>query len=341
MKKLFAIVLMLFVAGLQWATAQTIVVDQSGKGNFKTITEALKSLPDSSKTDRTILIKKGIYHEKVFVTQSHVVLKGEDEKGTVITQAIARDIFHCETGGNDDWGVATINLRGSDITLKNLTIINSYGFDHKTDTTFNCTEKGQLTQHVVHPIGHQMTLRSFDGATRLKVIDCQILGRGNDTVSPWNGENGMFYFKNCVMEGAVDMYCPKGWAYAEGCKFVCHSMNAGIWHNGAGNQSQKSVLVNCTFVGDDGFKLGRYHVDSQFYLINCNFAKNMADAVIYKAPSGPGAKYGQRTYYYNCHHDGGDFAWLKNNLNEAAGAPQAKQITAEWAMDGKWNPSAK
>src|ERR1700744_4656965 len=129
------------------AAPKRIVVDPTGKGDFKTITEALKSLPDSSATDRIVFIKKGTYHEKVFVTQNHLILQGEDEKATIITQAIARDIFHCETNSNDDWGVATINLRGSDVTLKNLSIINSYGWDHKTDTTFTCTMDTKQPQH--------------------------------------------------------------------------------------------------------------------------------------------------------------------------------------------------
>src|ERR1700761_2099604 len=152
MKKILTVVLTACVliaafAFVRDAAPKQIVVDANGKGDFKTITEALKSLPDSSAADRIIFIKKGTYHEKVFVTQSHVILQGEDEKATIITQAIARDVFHCETNSNDDWGVATINLRGSDVTLKNLSIINSYGFDYKSDTIFNCTMDGKQSQH--------------------------------------------------------------------------------------------------------------------------------------------------------------------------------------------------
>lgn len=341
MKKLLAILfaaccLVNAMPVLAHALAKPIVVDANGKGDFKTIQEALNSLPDSSATDRVIQIRKGIYHEKVFITKNHIVLQGDDQKNTIITQAIARDIWRCE-GNTADWGVATLNLRGSDITLKNLSIINSYGFDHHGDTIIHCVVNNKPEERHVSHTGHQMALRSFQ-TTRLKVINCTLRALGGDTVSPWNTQEGMFYFKGCTMEGGVDFYCPRGWAYADGCRFICHNMEAAIWHDGSGNKNQKSVLVNCSFNGDKGFKLGRYHRDAQFYLVNCTFGANMADAQIYQAASSPGVQYGRRVYYDNCHHEGGDYAWQKDNLKEAPGAPDAKQINADWAMDNQWNP---
>jgi len=324
--------------GLQFANAQVIVVDQSGKGNFKTIQEAINSLPDSSATDRIIKIKKGVYHEKILLTKNHVVLQGEDEKNTILTQSLAREILLCQV--HSDWGVATINLSGNDITLKNLTITNTYGLDAKRDTVVDCPTTPATPKKTVVPGSHQMALRSTS-ATRLKVINCTLRAYGGDTVSPWNVSKGLFYFKDCTMEGWVDFYCPRGWAFAEGCTFICHSNAAAIWHDGSINPNSKTVLKDCKFSGDNGFKLGRYHLDSQFYLINCSFAANMADAPIYQAASSKGVKWGQRTYFFNCHKAGGDYAWFSNNLDKAAGAPDAKQIDALWAMDNQWNPLLK
>jgi PelA/Pel-15E family pectate lyase len=149
----------------------------------------------------------------------------------------------------------------------------------------------------------------------------------------------MFYFQNCTMEGGVDFYCPRGWAYAENCRFICHNTSAAIWHDGSGNKDSKTVLKNCTFEGDDNFKLGRYHREAQFYLVDCKFPKNMADADIYHATSGPGPKlWGRRVYYSGSHRKGGDYAWMKDNLATAEGAPQAKQIDAKWTFGGQWDP---
>jgi PelA/Pel-15E family pectate lyase len=97
------------------------------------------------------------------------------------------------------------------------------------------------------------------------------------------------------------------------------------------------------FRGDDGFKLGRYHRDAQFYLINCSFAKNMADAPVYLNPSNPQnvIQWGHRVYFYNSHRDGGDYAWHANNLKTAEGSPTADQITIKWTFAGKWDPSTE
>lgn len=336
MKKLIPLILLIACLAVFSSMAQTnpIVVDQSGKGNFRSIQEAINSLPDSSASDRLILVKPGTYAKKVFITKNHIVLQGQDKNNTIISAAIARDIWLCNN--LSDWGVATLNLSGSDITLKNLCIINTYGFGHVADSTIDCANnKGGPQQKTVTRSGHQMALRSTS-TTRLKVINCSLQAYGGDTVSPWNTTSGLFYFKDCIMEGGVDFYCPRGWAYAEGCTFIAHGNTATIWHDGSGNASQKTVLVNCQFMGDEGFKLGRYHKDSQFYLINCRFAKNMADAPIYQAASSKGVQWGQRVYYYNCHRIGGDYAWFKNNLNTAKGEPSAKDINAAWAFDQQW-----
>jgi len=45
-------------------------------------------------------------------------------------------------------------------------------------------------------------------ATRLKEINCLLRAWGNDTVSPWTGATGMYYFKDCTMIGGTDFYCP-------------------------------------------------------------------------------------------------------------------------------------
>lgn len=317
--------------------SKTIIVDINGKGTFKSIQGAINSLSDSAGAGRVIFIKNGVYNEKLFITKNHIVLKGESEKGTIITQDIARDVWRCQNH-TDDWGVATLNLRGNDITLKNLSVINGYGFHHTKDTIINCQTGGHTATKTVNPTGHQMALRTFQ-TTRLKVLNCTFRALGGDTVSPWNTFNGMFYFKDCTMEGGVDFYCPRGWAYAEHCKFICHNKEAAIWHDGSGNPAQKTVLVNCSFSGDKCFKLGRYHKDAQFYLVNCRFAGNMANAPIYQAASSPGIRWGQRIYYANCHREGGDYTWFRDNIKSATGMPAISKINAAWAFDGRWLPT--
>src|ERR1700722_17795537 len=230
-----------------------IVVDASGDGDFRTIQEAINSLSDDTLETRVIFIRKGIYHEQVFIEKSHVELEGEDKDQTIISFSMARDAWRCDHP--DDWGVATLNLRGSDITLKNLSILNSYGFDNTAgQMEMACPADSVTHRKTIIRQGHQMALRSFQ-TTRLKVINCILKAYGGDTVSPWNVSAGLFYFRDCIMEGGVDFYCPRGWAYAVGCQFTADDGSACIWHDGSVDADSKTVLVNCSFSGYDGFKL--------------------------------------------------------------------------------------
>lgn len=320
------------------ADAKRIVVAHGGKADFNSIQAAINSLPDSSVEPVIIFIKKGTYREKIYIEKNNFILQGEDRDATIITYPIARDEWKCEH--NDDWGVATMNIDGNDITLQDLTIINSYGFEQKTDRTIYCTTDTVTHQKIIQPDrSHQMALRTMK-ATRLKAINCHFDSWAGDTVSPWNKENGMFYFKDCLMEGGVDFYCPRGWAYAEGCRFIARRGNAIIWHDGSAVQDSKTVLKNCSFEGYDGFSLGRYHRDAQFYLVDCSFANNMADKPIYRVPTSNVIQWGERIYYYNCHRKGGDYSWFSNNLDQAPQHPEATNINAHWVFGNNWNISS-
>ena len=319
-----------------WVNLQAqkkIIVDINGSGDFKSIQQAINSLPDSPVVANTIFIKKGIYKEKIFIEKHNIILEGEDKATTTITQDIARDEWRCDHP--DDWGVATLNVNGNDITLKNLTIANDYGFNVKENKIIDCVSDTLTHKKTITNGGHQMAVRTMK-ATRLRAINCHFRAYAGDTVSPWNTTDGMFYFKDCSMEGGVDFYCPRGWAWAENCLFYANTGPASIWHDGSGNEDSKTVLVNCKFTGYDNFMLGRYHRDAQFYLINCGFAKNMKDSTIYLVPTANKIQWGRRIYFYNCHRDGGnDFSWYSNNL--PAGLKEG-DITVNWVFKNKWNP---
>lgn len=319
-------------AGNRYPT--TIVVAQDGSGQFTKIQDALNSIPENNSNYIRILVRKGEYREKLFITKNFVHIEGEDKNATKVVYSEARDIFRCDHA--DDWGVATVNLSGNDILLENLSFYNEYGYLNKEDRTVPCAADSVTHTKVVRSIGHQMVLRSF-ASNRLRAVNCAFHSLGGDTVSPWNAEEGMYYFRDCTMEGSVDFYCPRGWSLAENCRFICHSKEAAIWHDGSKNEKAKTVLIGCRFEGDPGYKLGRYHRDAQFFLLNCQFDEHMADAAIFQKVATPPntIQWGHRVNFSNCHRSGGDYSWHQNTIENAA---QIEKALPEWAFDGKWNP---
>ncbi len=321
----------------------TITVAADGSGDFTTIQAAIESVKDSAAAYSTVIfIKKGVYREKIFIQKNGLILRGAvapklggqwtDTEGVKIIYAISREIFRCGHP-QDDWGAATMNVRANDITLENLMIVNDFGFIAKGDSTFMCQGVAKVTRRD----GHQFAMRCMPACQRMTVKNCNFHSWGGDTVSPWDVDNGTFMFLNCTMEGAVDFYCPRGWAYAENCYFICHNLNAAIWHDGTGTESAKTVLKNCKFVGDKGYKLGRFHRDAQFYLINCQFSKDMADDDIYQVRKDTTLRWGKRVNYYNCHREGGDFAWHKDNITKES----ASKINADWTLKPFWDMPTK
>jgi len=141
----------------------------------------------------------------------------------------------------------------------------------------------------------------------------------------------------------VDFLCPRGWCYATRCHFYGDS-RAMIWHDGRGDKNKKLVITNSSFDAKTPTLLGRYHHDSQFYLIKCKMSKNVLDGNIHYAYSDKvldPCPWGLRTYYYGCTREGGHSGWLNDNLKEAENAPEFYGVTAKWTFNGKWDPEQR
>lgn len=336
MTRVSAIIILLLMPVYLFAQKR-IVVDPAGRGDFRTIQQALQSLPDSSATDRLVFIKNGTYKEQLLIKKNHIIFQGESRTGTVISGSISHLIYSCQHPG--DKNSAVMNIDGNDITLRDLTVENTYGRDAPDSLFIDCANAttGKMEKIKVPKTAHQFTIKTA-GATRLKVVNCVVLSYGQDTVSPWSG-TGMYYFKGCTLVGGTDFYCPRGWAYAENCTFIVNVPGAiAIWHDGSKGRDIKSVFRNCTFKGEQHFQLGRYHHEASFYLIDCHFDKTMEDKPIYKAETAKPMLWESTVYYYNARTDGPKFGWLKDNLDQAPGAPKAEAVTARWTFNGKWNP---
>lgn len=317
--------------------SRIIRVSLDGKSPYSSIAAALSSIAASDSSKIILQIGPGVYREKLYVTKDQVSLQGSGMNKTIIISSIARDEWRCEHP--DDWGVATLNVGASDITLSDLSVINDVGFNFVPKSLDCPADTLQKTPKQLRKDGHQMAVRTMNGATRMKAIRCKFSAYGGDTMSPWNTENGLWYFKDCIMEGGVDFFCPRGWSWAEDCTFISLNGPAAIWHDGSGNEDSKSVWKHCTFLGYDGFLLGRYHRDAQFYLVDCQFGKNMRDQDIYLVSTTNTIRWGRRIYYASCKKEGKEqFNWYADNLPEGL---KKEHISLNWIFGDKWQPKEK
>jgi pectinesterase len=317
---LLLMLLMFNIVSLCATERADIIVAKDGSRNFAILQAAIDSVPKNADRTWIILVKCGTYNEKILITKSNIAIVGEDRDSTRIIYAELRSNWRLNN--SSDIGAAVISLgnKVTNLTLANLTIYNNYGaLNGKND--------------------HQFAIRGGGNCTKIILVNCNVWADGGDTMSLWNPASGMYYHANCDFKGYVDYVCPRGWCYITNSRFYGYNNSASIWHDGSVDSTSKFVICRSSFDGIPDFPLGRYHKDAQFYLLDCNFSRNMADRSIYPVDSASKYKWGQRTYYWNCHRDGGDYAWFHDNLELAYGGPVKDDvISALWTFKGEWDP---
>ncbi|MDO1513835.1 pectate lyase [Maribacter confluentis] len=171
-----------------------MTVAKDGSGDFFDLQSAInaaKGFPDKSVT---ILLKNGIYNEKVKVYEWNTNMRiiGESTENTIIT---FDDHFNkINLGRNSTFHTPTFSIEGNDFYLTNVTLKNTAG------------EVGQAIALAVH-------------ANRVKIENCRIMGN-QDTVYV-TGEGYVQYFKNCYIEGTTDFIFGQATAFFEDC--IIHS----------------------------------------------------------------------------------------------------------------------
>lgn len=289
-----------------------VIVARDGSGDYTTIQEAIDSIPTNNSALKIILIKNGVYNEKIRIDTDHIALVGTNRDSTRIEyyEPYVWDSTYAEIGR------AVINIYANDITLANLTAENTQ------------PETGI----------HAFTVYGTNN-TRTIIIHCNILSNGGDTVSLWNGTTGMYYHNTCYFKGAVDFLCPRGWCYVENIEFYCTRKTTPLWHDGSASEDQKFVVKNASFDGAATFNLGRHHHDGAFYLINLVFSEKMQDQPFYRPESSPGPyQWDERRYFHNCIRPAGNYDWHKDNMITAKDSPMPEEVTPVWTFDDRWNP---
>ena len=181
-----------FNAQANQSFSKQITVDRKGTGDFTSLQEAINTVrafdPDGG---TVILVKNGVYHEKIVIPDWICNLKilGESRENTLITYN-----DHAKINDMGTFRTYTMQIRGNDIQLENLTLENA-----------------------AEPLAQAVALHTE--GDRLIFRNCRFLG--NQDTQYLAGEGNRLYFQNCYIEGTTDFIFGGATAWFEACEIHC------------------------------------------------------------------------------------------------------------------------
>ncbi|BBM98961.1 pectinesterase [Marchantia polymorpha subsp. ruderalis] len=304
-----------------------IVVDQSGKGDCRTIKEAIDLVPPQNRERIVIHIRPGVYREKVKIpkTKPYITFEGYSNNQTIIT--------YNSTASDPKSKKHHTYLR----TYNSATVaVNSKYF-----VAVNIVFQNSAPAPPPGSIGKQAVAFRIS-ADMAAFYNCQFLGF-QDTLYDHHGRH---YFKNCYIEGAVDFIFGNGRSLYKNC--VLNALNNSGIPGSLTAQKRNDTTLDTGFSFVDSYISG----SGQVYLgrawgndSRVVFARSyMDDVVLPVGWNDWGSEGRERTSYYaeyNCSGPGavtsGRAPWARVLTED-----EAKPFLSMDFINGKrWLPKAE
>ncbi|KAK1293028.1 putative pectinesterase 29 [Acorus calamus] len=228
--------------------AVTYIVDFNGSGQYKTIQEAIDAVPDNNDKWYRILVKRGLYREKVKIppAKPFILLEGEGSQLTTIEWSDYATNGLFELGGSrvtpnfNTETSATFTVQAENFVAKSITFKNGYNMEGG--------QKQKMDQAVAATVN----------GDKAAFYNCAFVGI-QDTLYDGHGRH---YYSNCYIEGAIDFIFGFAKTVFEGCNL--HS-TAGEWGGGyltaqgRGSDTDTGgyVFKSCNVTGTGPTYLGR------------------------------------------------------------------------------------
>lgn len=301
---------------------KTIVVDRNGRGDYRSVQEAVNAAPDHSQERTVIHIKNSFYFEKltVPVSKTNLCFIGESRDGVVIA-------YDDVAGRLDDNGeklgtyrTPSTTILANDFYAENLTFANNAGLG---------TDAGQAV--AIQVDGDRAVFRNV-----------RFTGRQDTLFTTGSGRQ---YYADCLIEGTVDFIFGPATCVFENCEVF--SLDR---HNGyvtaastSAEQPYGYVFLNCRLTTngqDEKVYLGRpWQPHSSVAYIGCWMDKHIR-AVGWDNWRDPAKEQTARYAEYANTGPGADTAgrvsWVKQLTAE-----EAAQYTAQAVLGGadQWKPA--
>ncbi len=290
------------------------VVAKDGSGNFFTIQEAIAAVPDYRKANRTrILIRSGVYKEKLIIPESKINVSLIGEEGTVITYddyAQKKNIFGEEKTTS---GSSTCYFYAENFYAENITFENTSG-----------------------PVGQAVAMLVAGDKTVFK--KCRFLGF-QDTLYTF-GMNSRQYYEDCYIEGSVDFIF--GWSTAVFNRCVIHNNKNGYVTAPATPEGKAYgyVFFDCKLTAAEGVDkvyLSRpWRNYAKAVFIRCELGKHILPEGWHnwKKPEA------EKTIFYAEYQSTGEGANTTSRAPFSSQLPNLEGYTIEQILKGtdNWNP---
>ncbi|KAH6768376.1 Pectin lyase-like superfamily protein [Perilla frutescens var. frutescens] len=214
---------------------ETVDVDPTGKGHFRTIQAAINSVPSQNKHWICIRIKKGVYREQISIPNDKpfIYLKGEGKRNTYVVWDAHGSIATS----------ATFSSYADNTIANGITFVNSYN------------SPPNRAHNPMMP-----ALAAKIQGDKSAFYKCGFYGL-QDTL--WDVQ-GRHYFKLCTIQGAVDFIFGAGQSLYERCSISVvergpHSVPGYITAQGRSKSQETNgfVFKDCNIDGKGKTYLGR------------------------------------------------------------------------------------
>lgn len=290
------------------------VVAKDGSGDFFTLQDAIDAVPDFRKEKRTnILVRRGVYKEKLIVPECKLNISLIGEDGAVLT--------------NDDYAQKK-NRFGENMSTSGSSTCYIYGPDFYAENITFENSAGRVGQAVA----------CFIEGDRAYFKNCRFLGN-QDTLYNY-GKESRQYFEKCYIEGTVDFIF--GWATVLFKDCVIHSVGDGYVTAPATDKGKKYgyVFMDCKLTAADGVSkvyLSRpWRPYAKAVFIRCDLGNH----IMPEGWNNWGKKDNEKTAYYAEYKNIGEGAPIENRAKWSHQLKNLNNFGEEDILLGNdgWNP---
>ncbi len=298
------------------AQNKKLTVSHDGTGNFTTVQAALNSIPTGNKEWITILVKKGVYKERLILDtrKNFVHLVGEDKDSTILTYENHVGIKLPNGDTVNTWNSASFFVYADNFFAENISFRNDAGF-----------KAGQA-------------VALFVNGDRAKFINCNMTGFQD--VLFCSAPSSKQYYKDCYIEGTTDFIFGPATAVFKNCHI--HSKKNS--HVTAASTPREIpygfVFFDCNLTADTGLNkvsLGRpWQPFASVTYIHCTIGNHIIPEGWnnWKNPANEKtARYAEYNNYGPGANTGNRATWIKQLTKEEADQYTLKNILGDWQVE--------